>query len=352
MKTNYQRFLSGEYCNRLDDEVLDMIIRTGNLLVRFNAPDTPEDERRGLLQQMLGGIGPHTSVGRNFTCQCGKHIFLGEKTIVNLNVTMMDENYIRIGSRTLIAPHVQIYTATHPVDACERFVKDWDETSGELFFRTGSLPVTIGDDVWIGGGTIILPGVTIGSNCVIGAGSVVNKSLPSNCVAVGNPCRIIRRLAPAVTFRPATDADKDELITLFQDTVLSVNSANYTAEEVADWASCANLPGHMEELLATLYFIVAVNAEGQILGFTSIRKDGYLHSMFIHKDHQGEGIASALLQQIEAYACEQGIRQIFSEVSITARPFFEHKGYVVTCEQQMQANHLWLTNYRMKKSLT
>lgn len=74
--------------------------------------------------------------------------------------------------------------------------------------------------------------------------------------------------------------------------------------------------------------------------------------MFIHKDHQGEGIASALLQQIEAYACEQGIRQIFSEVSITARPFFEHKGYVVTCEQQMQANHLWLTNYRMKKLLT
>lgn len=352
MKTNYQRFLSGECCNRLDKEVLDMIIRTGNLLVRFNAPDTPENEQRELLQQMLGGIGPHTSIGRNFTCQCGKHIFLGEKTIVNLNVTMMDENYIRIGSRTLIAPHVQIYTATHPVNACERFVKDWDETSGELFFRTASLPVTIGDDVWIGGGTIILPGVMIGSNCVIGAGSVVNKSLPSNCVAVGNPCRIIRRLAPAVTFRPATDVDKDELISLFQNTVLSVNAADYTAEEVADWASCANLPGHMEELLASLYFIVAVNVEGRILGFTSIRKDGYLHSMFIHKDHQGEGIVTALLQQIEAYARKQGIREIFSEVSITARPFFEHKGYVVECEQQMQANHLWLTNYQMKKSLT
>lgn len=349
MSTNYENFLSGAYCNRLDAEVLEMIARTEKLLVRFNTGNISEDKKHGLLEQMLGSIGRHTSIGKNFTCQCGKHIFLGEQTIVNMNCTMMDENFIRIGNRVLIAPNVQFYTATHPVDACERFVKEWDEAAGELFFRTRSQPINIGNDVWIGGGAIILPGVNIGNNCVIGAGSIVNKSIPSNSVAVGNPCRIIRRLQPAITFRSVTTTDIPELKKLFCNTVLTVNARDYTAEEVADWASCGNRPGHWEELLATLHFIAACNVEGHIVGFTSIRNDGYLHSMFIHKDHQGQGIATALLQQIETYAIKQGIHEITSEVSITARPFFEHHGYVVKQEQREQANRLQLTNYKMKK---
>ena len=351
MKTNYQQFLSGEYCNHLDAEVLDMINRTSKLLTNFNSIETSEEKKLELLTQMFGSIGPHTSIGRNFTCQCGKHIFLGEKTVVNMNCTMMDENHIHIGNRVLIAPNVQFYTATHPIDACERFVSHWDETSGELFFRTRSLPITVGNDVWIGGGSIILPGVIIGNNCVIGAGSIVNKSIPANSVAVGNPCRVIRRLEPAVTFRPATVTDIPELKELFCSTVLTVNVRDYTAEEAADWASCGNRLGHWEKLMATLHFIAACDAEGRIVGFTSIRNDGYLHSMFVHKDHQGEGIATALLQRIEAYAMEHGICDITSEVSITARPFFERRGYVVEQEQRAQANRLKLTNYIMKKQL-
>ncbi len=351
MKTNYQKFLSGEYCNHLDAEVLEMIVRTGKLLARFNAPEATEEEKQDLLTQMLGKIGQHTSVGRNFTCQCGKHIFLGEKTVVNMNCTMMDENHIRIGNRVLIAPNVQFYTATHPMNACERFVNGWKETSGDLFFRTRSLPITVGNDVWIGGGAIILPGITIGNNCVIGAGSVVNKSIPANSVAAGNPCRIIRQSEPAITFRPVTTDDIPELKELFRNTVLTINARDYTAEEVADWASCGNRPGRWEELLATLCFIAACDAESHIVGFTSICNDGYLHSMFIHKDHQGEGIATALLQRIEAYATEHGIHEITSEVSITARPFFERRGYVVEQEQRVQANCLQLTNYKMKKQL-
>lgn len=351
MNTNYRQFLSGEYCNRLDAEVLEMIDRTGKLLTRFNSPETTGVERNDLLKQMLGSIGRHTTVGNNFTCQCGKHIFLGEKTVINMNCTLMDENYIRIGNRVLMAPNVQLYTATHPVDACERFVSNWKESSGELFFRTRSLPITIGNDVWIGGGTIILPGVTIGNNCVIGAGSLVNKSIPANSVAAGNPCRIIRRLEPAVTFRSATTADIPELKELFRNTVQTVNARDYTAEEVADWASCADRPEHWEELLASLHFIIAIDVEDRIVGFTSIRNDGYLHSMFIHKDHQGEGIATALLQRIETYAREHGIHDIISEVSITARPFFEHRGYTVEREQRAQANRLQLTNYVMRKRI-
>lgn len=157
--------------------------------------------------------------------------------------------------------------------------------------------------------------------------------------------------ARGITFRPATTADIPELKELFRDTILTVNARDYTAEEVADWASCADRPGHWEELLASLHFIAACDTEGRIIGFTSIRNDGYLHSMFVHKDHQGEGIATALLQRIETYAMEHGICDITSEVSITARPFFERREYVVEQEQRAQANRLKLTNYIMKKQL-
>ena len=158
-------------------------------------------------------------------------------------------------------------------------------------------------------------------------------------------------VSPAITFRPATTADIPELKSLFCNTVLTVNARDYTTEEVADWASCGDRPGRWEKLLASLHFIAVCDAEGRIIGFTSIRNDGYLHSMFVHKDHQGEGIATALLQQIEVYATEHGIRKITSEVSITARPFFEHQGYAVEREQRAQANRLQLTNYVMRKIL-
>ena len=195
MKTNYQRFLDGEYCNKLDPEVLEMMMQTKRLLMRFNATDIADGETRmDILRQMLGGIGKHSSIDLNFTCQCGKHIFIGEKTIINMNCTFLDENIIRIGNNVLIAPNVQLYTATHPIAPQERFIEDWDETSGELFFRTRALPITIGDYVWIGGGSIVLPGITIGDNSIIGAGSVVTKPVPTNCVAAGNPCRVIRNL--------------------------------------------------------------------------------------------------------------------------------------------------------------
>lgn len=195
MKTNYERFLAGEYCNRLDEEVLQMIVQTKRLLARFNATDVLENEKRNeILHQMLGSIGQYSSIDTNFHCECGKHIFIGDKVVINMNCTFLDDNIIKIGNNVLIAPNVQLYTATHPTDACERFVEDWDELSGELFFRTKALPITIGDHVWIGGGAIVLPGVTIGNNSVIGAGSVVTKSIPPYSVAVGNPCKVIRKL--------------------------------------------------------------------------------------------------------------------------------------------------------------
>lgn len=109
-----------------------------------------------------------------------------------MNYTFVDKAEIHIGNQVMIAPNIQIYIASHPILPQERLIDNWKEISS-TYFRTFAKPVIIEDNVWIGGGAIILPGVTIGKNSVIGAGSVVNKSIPANCVAVGNPCKVIKK---------------------------------------------------------------------------------------------------------------------------------------------------------------
>lgn len=109
-----------------------------------------------------------------------------------MNCTFVDNNIIEIGDNVLIASNVQIYTATHSTKLQERVVADWE--AGEGICKTYALPVRINDGAWIGGGAIILPGMTIGKNSVIGAGSIVTHSIPDNCVAVGNPCRVIKQI--------------------------------------------------------------------------------------------------------------------------------------------------------------
>lgn len=126
-----------------------------------------------------------------FYCDYGSNIFIGNDVIININCTFVDNRPIYIGNQVLIASNVQVYTATHPVLPQERYVSGWKDKKTD-YYRTYASPVEIKDNVWIGGGSIILPGVTIGENSVIGAGSVVNRSIPANCVAVGNPCKVIR----------------------------------------------------------------------------------------------------------------------------------------------------------------
>lgn len=153
-------------------------------------------------------------------------------------------------------------------------------------------------------------------------------------------------------FRKATLADIPELREMCQATLRAVNIADYTPEEIEDWASCSDDTSHLTDLITNLYFLVALNEADEIIGCTSIRKNGYLHSMFVHKDYQRRGVASFLLSKAEKYATENQIETITSEVSITAKPFFERKGYSVVEEQKRKANRLFLTNYWMKKELT
>lgn len=153
------------------------------------------------------------------------------------------------------------------------------------------------------------------------------------------------------TIREAHQSDAVTLKELFQDTVLMINRKDYSEAEVKDWASCGDNLSEIEKMIRTHYFIVAVNRQSEIVGFSSITPQGYLHSMFIHKDFQGKGIATILLKEIEWYAMATGIRRITSEVSLTARPFFEKKGYIVVEEQKRKANQLSLTNFWMAKKL-
>jgi Acetyltransferase (isoleucine patch superfamily) len=195
MKTELDKCLAGKYYNCHDNIFLEFKKKTRELLTRYNnLPYDEKTEKREVLERLLGCIGTNVSVGSPFICDYGCNIYLGNNVSVNMNCTFVDCNKITIGDNVLIASNVQIYTATHPVELNERLTPDWIPESGEYFCRTYALPVTIGNGCWIGGGVIILPGISIGKGSVIGAGSVVTKDIPDHCVAVGNPCRVIRRI--------------------------------------------------------------------------------------------------------------------------------------------------------------
>ena len=188
MEYNKQDFLE-----TAGPQTLKQIARTRDLTRKYNQIEHSDTEaRKALLRELFGAIGTNVEIDTPFYCDHGKNIFIGNDVIININCTFVDNRPIHIGNQVLIASNVQIYTSSHPVLPQERFVADWKE-KGTTFFRTFAKPVTIEDGVWIGGGAILLPGVTIGRNSVIGAGSVVTRSIPENSVAVGNPCRVIRR---------------------------------------------------------------------------------------------------------------------------------------------------------------
>lgn len=141
------------------------------------------DKQQELLPTMLGKVGNNVEIKIPFMCDYGYNIEIGDNVFINYNCTMLDCNKIKIGNNVLIAPNVQFYAATHPVE--------YEIRLQELEM---AYPIIVEDNVWIGGGAIICPGVKIGKNTVIGAGSVVVKDIPANCVAVGNPCKVIKHL--------------------------------------------------------------------------------------------------------------------------------------------------------------
>ena len=176
--------LSGELYDALDEQ-LSAERTTARLLIQqlnHSSPDEPLTIA-AVLNKLLPNAGKDLWIQPPFFCDYGYNIEAGEKVFFNFNCVVLDVMKVRIGSRTLFGPNVQIYTATHPINFAER-------ATGLEYAK----PITIGEDVWVGGSVVICPGVTIGHRCVIGAGSVVTKDIPDDVFAAGNPCKVIRSL--------------------------------------------------------------------------------------------------------------------------------------------------------------
>lgn len=186
------KMLSGELYDGGDPELLERWHKAKNLTRDYNQCDSDDlNSKEVILRDLLGGRGQNLWIVAPFYVDYGNNIYFGNNCEVNMNCIFLDDNKITIGDNALIAPNVNIYTAFHPTNAIDRFGEPKKDGSFE-FCKTQSAPVTIGNNVWIGGSVVIMPGVEIGDNVVIGAGSVVTKDIPSNKIAYGNPCQIIK----------------------------------------------------------------------------------------------------------------------------------------------------------------
>ena len=184
MRSEKEKMLGGELYDPLD-ALLSAERRRARLLFKAlnDTRDDQQEERARLIRELIPNAGEGVWIEPPFYCDYGSNITLGDKVFFNFNCVVLDVAPVRIGSRTLFGPAVQIYAATHPLSASER--------------RTGleaGRAVEVGEDVWVGGGAIICPGIRVGARSVIGAGSVVTRDIPEGVFAAGNPCRVIREV--------------------------------------------------------------------------------------------------------------------------------------------------------------
>jgi maltose O-acetyltransferase len=179
-----QRMLAGELYLADDPELQAEALRASELTAEYNTT-APADQagRRRILEELLGSVGEDVEIRPPFRVDYGYQITIGPRTFANWGLVAADVGRIEIGADVQIGPHVQLLTPTHPIDPDQRRDK-WEAAE----------PITIGDNVWLGGGVVVCPGVSIGADTVVGAGSVVTRDLPARVVAVGNPARVIREV--------------------------------------------------------------------------------------------------------------------------------------------------------------
>jgi maltose O-acetyltransferase len=181
MPSERDKMLAGELYDPLDPDLVARRVRARDRCQALNATrEADTDARRTILRDLFGVGGDTVWMQPPFYCDYGENIVLGERVFFNFNCVVLDVCPVRIGDFSLFGPAVQIYTPLHPFEAAARRREEYGK------------PVDIGSDVWVGGGAIILPGVSIGARAVIGAGSVVTRDIPAGVFAAGNPCRVIR----------------------------------------------------------------------------------------------------------------------------------------------------------------
>ncbi|OEE91085.1 sugar O-acetyltransferase [Vibrio crassostreae] len=183
MKTEKQKMLAGEPYQAWDKELYAARIECRKVLQKLNNSIPGTSEWEAATQELIPGC-EHAHLEPPFSCDYGSNIKLGKNFYANFNCVILDVAEVTIGDNVLLGPNVQILTAGHPLD-----VKGRVEEGVEF-----GTPINVGNNVWLGGGVIICPGVTIGENSVIGAGSVVTKDIPANVVAVGNPCKVLKAI--------------------------------------------------------------------------------------------------------------------------------------------------------------
>ena len=184
MRSEREKMLAGELYDPLCPELVGLRIRARDLCQELNASrEADQETRRRILSQLLGAGGESAWIQPPFYCDYGSNIRLGERVFFNFDCVVLDVCEVTIGDFAMFGPAVQIYTATHPMNAELRRTRELGR------------PVRIDADVWVGGGAIICPGVTIGARSVIGAGSVVTRDIDEGVFAAGNPCRVIRQIA-------------------------------------------------------------------------------------------------------------------------------------------------------------
>jgi maltose O-acetyltransferase len=185
-KSMRERMLAGELYIADDPQLGRDLARAQALSHRYNTMDPTDGAgRRAVLTNLLGSLGEGSEIRPPFYCDYGYQTFIGARTFANFGLVCLDVARVTIGDDVQIGPNVQLLTPTHPVEPGPRREK-WE----------AARPIVIGDNVWLGGGVIVCPGVTIGPNTVVGAGAVVTRDLPADVVAVGNPARVIRQLTP------------------------------------------------------------------------------------------------------------------------------------------------------------
>jgi maltose O-acetyltransferase len=189
--TEKEKMLAGDWYDSRDQELLGFYHHARKCMKELNSLDSNLQEKKiTLFQSLLGSLAEGVWIEAPFYCDYGRFVDIGAGTFINANCMFQDNNLIQIGSNCLIGPSVQLYTAIHPINSHERIVKQGKHTR----YLTKSKPIVIGDNCWIGGNTVILPGVTIGNNVTIGAGSVVTQAIPSDVIAFGNPCKVYQNL--------------------------------------------------------------------------------------------------------------------------------------------------------------
>jgi len=181
-RTEREKMLAGERYNCLDPDLIAERQKTKELLRLYNLTKA-EPERQTILLQLLGRVGQDSIIEPPFYCSYGQNTHIGDDVYLNFLCVILDNNEVHIGHHVMIGPAVQSYTAAHLLQAKTR-IQDWEVAE----------PIVIEDNVWIGGGAILLPGVRIGRNAVVGAGAVVSRSVPANTVVAGNPASVIREI--------------------------------------------------------------------------------------------------------------------------------------------------------------